>query len=226
MGLILCIDTSLENAFVCISDNGILIESISNNIQKEHASFIHKAIKVLTQKLNIELKDLSAVAVTAGPGSYTGIRVGLATAKGICYALNKPLICINTLELLANEVHHFNKKNQLDWELYCPMIDARRMEVFTALYDGNLIELDPPEAKILDINYLSDKLNSQKICFTGSGSHKLKKIINNQNAYYFFPNSLEITISALAQQKFEISYFSDISHCSPIYVKEHQSFTR
>jgi tRNA threonylcarbamoyladenosine biosynthesis protein TsaB len=225
MSLILCIDTSIENAFVCISENGVLVDSISNNIQKEHAGFLHRAIKELTERLKIELKNLSAVAVTAGPGSYTGIRVGLSTAKGICYALNKPLICINTLELLATEAHKHNKKNQLNLELFCPMIDARRMEVFTALYDENLNELEPPSAKIVDASYFSEKLNSKKMCFIGNGSDKLKKIINNQNAYFLQTDPLEMTISALAQQKFDISIFTDISHFSPIYVKEHQSFT-
>lgn len=225
MSLILNIDTSSENAFICLSENGELIDSVSNNIQKEHAGFLHKAAKQLSERLKFNFKDLSAVAVTAGPGSYTGIRVGLSSAKGMCYALNKPLICINTLELMAADAISNNKKNNYDWELYCPMIDARRMEVFTALYDNNLTELLPACAKILDSKSFSEELESKKICFTGNGTEKFKKINNSPNAYFFSSDTIEKSICVLSQQKFEISFFADIAHSLPIYVKDYQIFT-
>lgn len=226
MSLILNIDTSMENAFIGISENGVPIETISNSIQKEHASFIHLSIKELSERLKIELKNLSAIAVTAGPGSYTGIRVGMATAKGICYALNKPLITINTLELLATEAINYDKLNKSNWELFNPMIDARRMEVFTALYDNELNEKQAPSAKIIDADYFSNELKSKKICFIGNGNFKLRKIITHPNAYFFNPDSLIKSMCALVQEKFDISFFSDTPHCLPIYVKEHQTFIR
>ena len=133
MSLILNIDTASEKAHVSFAKNGLIINSLSCESQKEHASFLQTAIQQLTKNTNIFLTDIDAVAVTAGPGSYTGLRVGMASAKGLCYALKKPLITISSLEVLTISALDLFQ-NTGESVLLCPMIDARRMEVFTAVY--------------------------------------------------------------------------------------------
>ncbi|MFY7899173.1 MAG: tRNA (adenosine(37)-N6)-threonylcarbamoyltransferase complex dimerization subunit type 1 TsaB, partial [Chitinophagaceae bacterium] len=120
MATLLHIDTALEEAIVCISNNGILIGCLKNNNQQSHASFLQPAIKKLLQQHKISLSSINAVAVTLGPGSYTGIRVGLASAKGLCFALDKPLIGISTLQVLAPQ-SIINTKTENDNVLYIPM---------------------------------------------------------------------------------------------------------
>src|SRR5665647_1745116 len=154
MALILNIDTATESAIISISEKDKIIDSVTNSNQKDHASFLQPAIKNLLQKADLSINKLNAIAVTAGPGSYTGLRVGMASAKGLCYALKIPLITINTLEVMAlsslKQIHDPSA-------LYCPMIDARRMEVFTAVYDHHLTEIIKPCSMILDcLLYTSD----------------------------------------------------------------------
>lgn len=142
MPLLLNIDTATENATISISQNENVINFLGSSDQKHHASFLQPAIKQLLELNNFSIDQLDAISVTIGPGSYTGLRVGLASAKGLCYALNIPLIALGTLEVMALSVIKQNQKPES--YLYCPMIDARRMEVFTALYDHNLNEIITP----------------------------------------------------------------------------------
>jgi tRNA threonylcarbamoyladenosine biosynthesis protein TsaB len=135
MSLLLHIDTAVENASVCISKNGELIGIAENKNQKDHATWIQPAIQSLMKEAVYNLKELDAVAVSNGPGSYTGLRVGLATAKGLCFALNKPLITLSTLEVMTIAALNIPISNI---NYFCPLIDARRMEVFTAIYDISL----------------------------------------------------------------------------------------
>src|SRR3954463_8376101 len=134
MSFILNIDTSIESAAVCIAENGTELHTISNSTKKDHATFLHNAIKNIIEITSIGLQSLDAIAVANGPGSYTGLRVGMASAKGLCYALNKPLITLGTLNILTKGVID-DKKKFIGPLLYCPLIDARRMEVYTALFD-------------------------------------------------------------------------------------------
>ena len=139
MSLILNIDTATEKAHVSLSNDAVILQSLYNESQKDHAGFLQPAILRLVKDAAVSLKNIDAVAVTAGPGSYTGLRVGMASAKGICYALQKPLIALNTLEVMAaSALYHpgIHAANPVD--LFCPMIDARRMEVYTALYNRQL----------------------------------------------------------------------------------------
>ena len=133
--MILLIDTSQETATIALSRDGKVLFSEENKISKEHASWLHTAIGRLLAEADMTLADLKAVAVIAGPGSYTGLRVGMAAAKGFCYALNIPLITRNTLEVMAESMRSVAEKKNA---LICPMIDARRDEVFTALYSISL----------------------------------------------------------------------------------------
>ena len=179
MSIILNIDTAQETAFVCISENGKPKFVAENHSQKDHASFLHPAINELLNKAAISITELDAIAVTKGPGSYTGLRVGMSAAKGLAYTLQKPLITISTLELMAHDMLTIIGDKE---SLICPMIDARRMEVFTALYNSSLKEIYSPSAMILDESSFDDSLMSHNIFFTGSGSVKFQQICKNTNA--------------------------------------------
>lgn len=154
MSLILNIDTSTDFATITLAEDGKVLKSISNTIQKDHAAFLHPAVNEVLQSGERKISDLDAIAVTAGPGSYTGIRVGLAAAKGLSLALNIPLITINTLLLLAKDAI-LNHTSGTDI-LFCPVIDARRMEVFTAVYNNTLSEILSPCTMILTNNSYDD----------------------------------------------------------------------
>lgn len=217
MNLILNIDTSLEIASVSISRNGEVISYLTNNIQKEHASFLHPAINKLVSEMMPDLTDLDAIACTIGPGSYTGLRVGLAAAKGLSYALQKPLISVGTLNAMARAA--ILQKN--DSEIfYCPMIDARRNEVYAAMYDADMEEIIPPHAIILDSASFSEMLKSKNILFFGNGSSKWKDICNNKHASFFTLGEILSGISFISFQKFNEGIFDDISLTVPLYTKE------
>ncbi|MEP7258055.1 MAG: tRNA (adenosine(37)-N6)-threonylcarbamoyltransferase complex dimerization subunit type 1 TsaB, partial [Flavitalea sp.] len=141
MALIIAIDTAVDTAGVCLSADSQALGFLENERQKDHASWIHTAIRTLMNEAGFSMSKLNAVAVTAGPGSYTGLRVGMATAKGLCYALNIPLITENTLKVMAYAVKQEYQQTLTENEvpvLFCPMIDARRIEVFTALFNDKL----------------------------------------------------------------------------------------
>ena len=165
MSLILNIDTASENAHVSIARDGQVLHILSSESQKEHASFLQTAIQELVKITGIHLKEIDAVAVTAGPGSYTGLRVGFASAKGLCYALKKPLITIGTLEVLMVSALQLYPPGPDENILFCPMIDARRMEVFTAIYQQDLNVYIRPCAMILDEFSFEKDLAKSKILF-------------------------------------------------------------
>lgn len=213
--LILAIDSSGETASVCLSREEQVLAIRINEDQKDHAAWIHTAIQDLFAASGEDLKKIDAVAVSSGPGSYTGIRVGMSTAKGICFALDKPLITIGTLEMMARAARGFTTG------LICPLIDARRMEVFYALYDSNLKEIEAPAAKILQHDSFSAYLREHQIVFTGSGAKKLKEITGPANNA-LFPNisydcSHLLTSAVLLFRK---NKFADLAYFDPLYVKE------
>jgi tRNA threonylcarbamoyladenosine biosynthesis protein TsaB len=217
MCLILNIDSALQNASVSIARDGVILNKSCNAIQKDHASFIHTAIKELMASQKIELSALDAIAVTLGPGSYTGLRVGLAAAKGLCYALNKPLIGIGTLPLMAKAATFQVTDNEI---LLCPMIDARRMEVFTAVYDAELKEIVPPHAKILEKNDFLTEFSLKKIFYFGDGMEKWKKISSHKNATFLLLEDTVNALNILSFQKFLAKDFVSLSLISPLYIKE------
>ncbi|GGH77212.1 tRNA threonylcarbamoyladenosine biosynthesis protein TsaB [Filimonas zeae] len=218
MGLILKIDTATEIACVCLSRNGILLDQLANTEQKSHASFVQPAIAQLMQQTGYQLEQLDAIAVTAGPGSYTGLRVGLSSAKGLCFALQKPLIMLNTLEVMAAaQVTVTPPENNV---LLCPMIDARRMEVFTALYNKDLHELMPPMALILDEHSFADTLAANTMVFFGSGSSKWQQLIQHPNAQFSTVQHQAEGMTALAWKAFQDKRFANLAYSEPLYVKE------
>lgn len=218
MSFLLNIDTSTSKAFITLSENELTIDTIYNYNQKEHAGFIHTAIEELLVKNNIKLPKLSAIVVSAGPGSYTGLRVGLSSAKGLCYALNIPLIAINTLEMLANDL--INNTEGSDTTLYCPMIDARRMEVFTAVYTHELLPIIEPQSFILDSDSFNSLLREKRILTTGDGSSKFHEIKSHPNLQELESYNLPYSLSQLGFKRFTNQEFNDLSTTEPIYIKD------
>jgi tRNA threonylcarbamoyladenosine biosynthesis protein TsaB len=221
MSLILNIDTSTETASVCIARDGIVLASISNPQQKDHAAFLHNAINDIIQKNSLKLNSLSAIAVINGPGSYTGLRVGMASAKGLCYALKMPLITVGSLEVLANAAIATTS-----WDktvLYCPLIDARRMEVYTALFDGGMNEISSPKALIINESSFAEMLKTQKMYFFGSGASKFERIVSNRNACFLTLKGSMSSMSKLSFERFQAGNFTDLIDSEPLYIKDFHS---
>lgn len=226
MSLILQIDTASENAHVSLAKDGQILHWLSNESQKEHAAFLQAAIQQLIKSVSINIKDVDAVAVTAGPGSYTGLRVGMASAKGLCYALKKPLITIGTLEVLTASALQLFPTDSEDL-LYCPMIDARRMEIFTALYKHDLsIELRPC-AMILDESSFEKELKNNQIVFFGSGSDKWKLICpdsyRDKRAIFQTVSISPKSFGTAAYTLFSEKKFTELAYSEPVYLKEFQT---
>lgn len=223
MAYILNIHTATETAIVNLTKEGEVLETLINDDTKQHAAFLHTSIKEILQTRKIDIKKLDAIGVSSGPGSYTGIRVALSAAKGLCFALNIPLITFNSLELLARSAAYFVKDINA---LYCPMIDARRMEVFTAVYNYTLQELIRPSAIVLDENSFVDILNLNEVYFSGSGSPKFKNINNSVNSFFInAPVSTE-SLTEISWEKFKKNEFENVTDTKPLYIKEFHTVLR
>lgn len=217
MSLLLNIDTALETGSVCLAKSGKVIESNLNHQQHDHAAWLHPAIHELLQNNNLEPGKLDAIAVTIGPGSYTGLRIGLSAAKGLCYALSKPLITVSTLEVLASLA--VDEAEQL----ICPVIDARRMELFTALYDKDLRLIREPYALVLQHDSFSDILNDQKVLFCGNAVTKMQPLITSPNASFANKAPTAMQLAPLTYQRFTAGSFADLAYTEPLYLKEFYS---
>jgi tRNA threonylcarbamoyladenosine biosynthesis protein TsaB len=220
MAVLLNIDTAVETASVCLSGDTGVTGLVVNENQKDHAAWLHNAIDGLIQQAGVPITDLEAVAISIGPGSYTGLRIGLAAAKGLCYALNIPLITINTLEMMAHAV-----KNE-PADLFCPLIDARRMEVFTGIYDQSLKEISKPGAMIINKNSFAGLLSSNKIVFCGNGSKKLQTVLSHANAVFSTVAATAADLAPLANANFVKKEFASLSYTEPLYIKEFYSPAR
>jgi tRNA threonylcarbamoyladenosine biosynthesis protein TsaB len=220
VAIILHIDTSAAVAAVSISTNGLLSGFIQNEDQKEHASFLQPAIKKLLLQLELKIEDLDAVAAVNGPGSYTGLRVGLASAKGICYAAKKRLLTVGSLPLMAKSALIELQTTQKDVPLLCPMIDARRMEVFTAVYNSTLEEIIPAQPMLINNLSFVEILLQKKLLFFGTGAPKFKEICTHPNAIFAGQfNSLQ-AFCEIAHTLFKLGQFTDLAYSEPLYLKE------
>ena len=217
MNLILHIDTAVQVASVCLSDGDAVIDTLVNPSEKESASWLHVAIQSILQQHNYAPAQLAAVAVSTGPGSYTGLRVGLSAAKGLCYALSIPLIGINTLQMMAAAVP------ETSTALLCPMIDARRMEVFTALYTPSLEEAMAPTNMILDETSFIHWLDRDSITFFGNGSQKAKTVITHPNAVFVDVTATAKNMVGLVTEKMKKEEFLDLAYSEPYYGKDFHS---
>jgi len=222
MALILSIDTATAKAGIALSKNGEALAILENTEQKEHAAWLHQAVQDIMETTGHHMRDLQAVAVSAGPGSYTGLRVGMAAAKGFCYALNIPLIAEDTLRVMA-----FAAKDQTpDTHLLCPMIDARRMEVFTALYDHNLTQRLASTAMVIDENSFSEWLSEHKVSFFGEGADKCKPIITAPSAHFTEVNYHAGYLGIIAFLRYLQGEFTGLAYSEPAYTKEFYTHTR
>ena len=224
MSLILNIDTALGTAYITLAEKGKPLLSIFNENEKDHAAWIQPAIYKLMLETGTAMQNLKAVGVNIGPGSYTGLRIGLAAAKGISYALNIPLIAEVSLKLIAfSAIKQFESINisspSLEF-LFCPMIDARRMEVFMAVYNSNLDEIVKPGALILEANSFEEQLKRQKILFLGNGSEKFQQVCQNSNAFFKKMPLEPFALASLTYKKFIGNNFVDLAYTEPLYVKE------
>lgn len=218
MALILNIDTATERAGVCLSKDGKVLQELAHDDQKNHAGFIQPAIRELMLKTSYSLADVDAIAVTAGPGSYTGLRVGLATAKGLCFTLSKPLLLINTLEVMAQAA--LRAGVPASDILLCPMIDARRMEVFAGMYTTQLQAVQSPSAVILTEESFKEILDKEAVLFMGNGSIKFKAIVQHSNAMFSDVQHGARDLGVLAEAAFERNDTADLAYSEPFYLKE------
>lgn len=219
MSLLLQIDTALGNATVSLAANGALAGVKENHDMRDQAAWIHTAIQQLLQEHNYTTAQLNAVAVVAGPGSYTGLRIGLATAKGLCYALQLPLIAINTLQLIATAAAPYTT----DW--VCAMIDARRMEVFMAIYNKAGETMVTPTAKVIDADSFSEVLQNHHLVFAGNSNTKVKTVVNHPNAVFLENNYTVSDICTIANQMYSNKLFTELAYAEPFYVKEYYNIS-
>jgi len=231
MGCILCLETATEVCSVALSVDGNLFRIKESNAPNEHASLLTVLIKEIIASAKFSLSALDAVAVSMGPGSYTGIRIGVATAKGLCYSLDKPLIAISTLQSMANGMknHVFTgleKQNNLPVpnpvDLFCPLIDARRMEVYTAIFDMELNVVKEIAAEIIHEASFAGFLTHRRMAFAGSGAEKCKPLLGFHNNAFFMDNFSASAqfMTALAEEKWSQGQFEDIAYFEPFYLKD------
>ena len=219
MSRILCVDTSSFIGSVSVFENLSLISSNSIEVEKSHSKLIIQLIDQSLKDAKIKINEVDAFAVSMGPGSYTGLRIGVSTIKGLCYSLDKPLISINTLEILSKSaLNHINNYNDF---FICPMIDARRMEVFTKMLDNNFNEVEKDKALILDDKSFNDIGGGKSIYFFGDGSNKFQKITNNKN-FHFIDNIISSSknMGELANIKYENNQFENLTTFEPFYIKD------
>ena len=217
MATFLLIYTATAHASVCMSKDGAIIACLETTDQKSHASFIQPAIESLCKQTGISLSTIDAIAISIGPGSYTGLRVGMATAKGIAYALGKPLIGINTLQIIAAAAK-FKHPNHLS--AICALLDARRMEVFTGIYAHNLAPITSSTSLILDPQSFEIELDKEAILFVGDGAEKFKSICEHPNAH--FDTSISYGASdmlVLTEKAFALADFLNLAYSEPLYIK-------
>jgi len=224
MALLLSIETSTHSFSCALHRNGQLLSYEESVASQTTASLLAVMIEKLFEDAQEKNNNLNGVIVASGPGSYTGLRIGVATAKGICYALNVPLISVETLYLMAyqfkNSFPSLLERGAGDEVLLCPMRDARRMEVYCALFDNHLNGIELTQAKIIDEKSFSDKLN-HPIYFFGEGSDKCKNIIQHPNAKFISdikPSSKDL--GEIGFQKFQQNHFEDVEHFEPFYLKD------
>ena len=220
MSIILQIETATASCSVALAKDGNIISHKQVDERNIHAKLITLFIEELITAAGLIYNNLDAVAVSCGPRSYTGLRIGISTAKGLCFALDKPLIAIETLEAMADGLITGN--DQYSDMLLCPMIDARRMEVYTAIFTAEGKRIKPTSADIIDADSFSDLLQTHKILFFGDGAEKCRSVLNgNPNARFLpgFVNSA-IYLTNKAAEKFIKKDFEDVAYFEPYYLKD------
>lgn len=225
MATILNIETSGKICSVAISKDGAIEYQLEDHEGMRHAEVLAPFVEKCMEELKRKEDKLDAVAVSIGPGSYTGLRIGLSLAKGVAFSRDLPLIGVSTLQILAVKAM-FRSFDFTGEELLVPMIDARRMEVFTGVYDFALNEVETPGPKILDEDSWKELLETKKMIFIGDGSDKAKEVIKSPNAVWI-PGLVPVArdMLALSEKYYREGRFIDIAYSTPEYLKEYQTTT-
>ncbi|MDR9456340.1 MAG: tRNA (adenosine(37)-N6)-threonylcarbamoyltransferase complex dimerization subunit type 1 TsaB [Salegentibacter sp.] len=212
---ILCLETSSTNCSVAIATNdGVLAIKEDKNNNYSHAEKLHVFIDEILKENNLKITDLDAVAISKGPGSYTGLRIGVSAAKGLCFSLEIPLISISTLKSLARQVKDSDA-------LVIPLLDARRMEVYSAVFNAEFEQIRETRAEILEAEIYAEYLEKGKVVFIGSGVAKFQTICQHPNAIFVpdtLPSAKEMCNSAI--EKYKISDTVDVAYFEPYYLKD------
>ncbi len=245
MPIILSIETSTKACSAAVHQDGKLLSVSELYHEKSSSGMLTTLIEHVVRTASLTLQDLDAIAVAKGPGSYTGLRIGVSTAKGLCFTLEKPLIAVNTLEAMASSIYDLrftnyefesrnsivltnsstivNRKSEIV-NLFCPMLDARRMEVYCAVYQADTMKcIEPTQAKVIDETSFADLLKNHKIIFFGDGAEKCRDILGeNPNALFLneivFPSAK--SVGFLATKAFENIQFENVADFEPYYLKE------
>ncbi len=225
MSLILCIETGTNICSAALSHNGTLLSLRESEEGRDHAQKLASFIDELLRENDIDADELDAVAVGMGPGSYTGLRIGTSVAKGICYGADKPLIGVSSLKSLAMvAVEDYNagiiECGPIEDMLLCPMIDARRMEVYSAVYDSAGNELSPVEARVIDESSLSNFMPDRQMLLFGGGALKCRDVMKRPGIVYASVAPSARGMAALADRKFRNGEFEDVAYFEPFYLKE------
>jgi tRNA threonylcarbamoyladenosine biosynthesis protein TsaB len=221
MSLLLSIETSTPVCSVALTRNEDILSYKEAPGKLSHAARLTVLIEEVMKETAISYSSLDAVVVSKGPGSYTGLRIGVSAAKGICYGADIPLIAINSLEVLFYSL--FKQSNPIfdDKTLFCPMIDARRMEVYTAMFDKNGSNVMETQALIIQEDSFSNYLKTNKVVFFGDGANKCMPVINNNNAQFIeniYPMASVMQIKAISEFKKQL--FEDVAYFEPFYLKD------
>ncbi len=224
MALILLLESSTEVCSVALANNGKLVSLKENQEGLNHSELLGVFVRDILEENAISAEKLDAIAVSKGPGSYTGLRIGVSLAKGICYAAQKPLMAISTLDAMADYVSKNPSEFEIELDtnsLLSPMIDARRMEVYTCLYGHDGQPLEPISAKIIEEGYFSDINKEKQILFFGNGAFKCKEIIKHPNAVFKGPDKVSARFMiSLAEEYVNKNAFVDVAYFEPYYLKD------
>lgn len=221
MPLILCIETATAVCSVSLVKNGQIAAIKQTDQKNAHSSVLNLYIEELMNESGYNYTDLDAVAVSKGPGSYTGLRIGVSTAKGLCYALGIPAIAPGTLLCMASGFIA-DKTEPDENTLLCPMIDARRMEVFSAVYDKHLNPLVPVDAVIVDEDAFSNLPENARVFYFGDGAEKCREILSKRPNWQYMPRFFNSAahMAQLATAYYDASQFEDVAYFEPFYLKD------
>tara|TARA_R110000737_G_scaffold110563_1_gene143528 strand:+ start:1773 stop:2453 length:681 start_codon:yes stop_codon:yes gene_type:complete len=217
MGIILNLETSSTNCSVCLAKDGVILAMKELNSENySHAEKLHIFIEEVIKEATLKMQDLEAIAVSKGPGSYTGLRIGVSAAKGLCYALSIPLVSISTLKSMASQLNGVN-----DDDTIIPVLDARRMEVYSAIFDSQLNQVRETRAEIIDEQSFEAYIGLTSVHFLGSGAEKIKGIFNFENLTFHLdvvPSAKEMAL--ISFDKFKNKDFEDVAYFEPYYLKD------
>ena len=217
MGVILNLETSSTNCSVCLAKDGVILAMKELNSENySHAEKLHVFIEEVMNEAALKMQDLEAIAVSKGPGSYTGLRIGVSAAKGLCYALDVPLVSVSTLKSMASQLKSVDED-----ALVIPVLDARRMEVYSAVFDNHLNQVRETKAEIIDEQSFEEYIGSTSVHFLGSGAEKIKGIFNSDNLTFHLdvvPSAKEMAL--ISFDKFKNKDFEDVAYFEPYYLKD------